>query len=160
VNEQLIAVITFAIVLTEIAGCSKTSRDSDAAFKTALAERDKRIAALEMKQSQIAASPPVHHQTVNERIAEIDGLLSVPLTGRAEDVDRRTALRSERAKLGAPISQKAQPPRARTTEATATPPVIVVAPFQTHTVAPMNSKTRAALDRSTHSNNTGLPWDN
>ena len=48
---------------------------------------------------QITACSKAPSKTPAERIAEIDRLLSAPLSGTPEDADRRVALRGERAAL-------------------------------------------------------------
>lgn len=102
-KQQITAIAAVAVALTQITGCSKTSGEPDAAFKAALAARDKRIAELDMKQSQSQPAPDRSDRAISsnaaERIVEIDRLLSAPLTGRADDSDRRATLRAERAAL-------------------------------------------------------------
>jgi hypothetical protein len=85
-NKQLTASIGFAALLIQMAGCSKTVVNVDPQNP---------------QQTQSASSPNfVQPALVNpsrtERVAEIDRLLAAPLTGTAEDSDRRVALRAER----------------------------------------------------------------
>src|SRR5438105_4075330 len=58
---------------------------------------DKQMGQSQMDTVQPPPTAPI--QTSAQRIAEIDRLLSKPLTGRSDDADQRTALKNERAAL-------------------------------------------------------------
>jgi hypothetical protein len=83
-HRQLIAVITFAVVQTLMTGCSKTSGQPQ----------------IQTQPAPPVVNAPIYHQTTAERLVEIDRLLAAPLTGRSDDADQRSILRSERAALG------------------------------------------------------------
>ena len=95
INRQFVA-LGFAAALGQLTGCSKVNITLE---KPKPAESASSVISPVVPQPLIAtASSPGQH-TAAERIAEIDGLLSAPLTGNPEDSDHRATLRAERATL-------------------------------------------------------------
>src|SRR5437868_1971210 len=95
INRQFVA-LGFAAALGQLTGCSKVNITLE---KPKPAESASSVISPVVPQPPIAtASSPGQH-TAAERIAEIDGLLSAPLTGNPEDSDHRATLRAERAAL-------------------------------------------------------------
>jgi len=95
INRQFVA-LGFAAALGQLTGCSKVNITLEKPKPT---ESASSVTWPVVPQPLIAtASSPGQH-TAAERIAEIDGLLSAPLTGNPEDSDHRATLRAERAAL-------------------------------------------------------------
>jgi hypothetical protein len=98
VNKQRLLAIAFAAALAQLTGCSKVNVNLDKPRQAESQSAQAPVAINPAVPPTVLAPASVRHMPA-ERIVEIDRLLSEPLTGTAEDSDRRASLRAERAAL-------------------------------------------------------------
>src|SRR5437868_11707716 len=95
IKRQFVA-LGFAAALGQLTGCSKVNIELEKPKPT---EVTSSVMSPVAPQPRIAIASSPAQPTAAERVAEIDRLLSAPLTGNPEDSDHRATLRAERATL-------------------------------------------------------------